>query len=108
MATQAVFPATFDSAVQLQRLATFPQFHVLAWDGDVLYASCSYKVFKMRATSGEFEWAHVGGYRPEWWRGVTSMSRLTSRLVRDGFHALAVHPGGNLIAAVPGAIVTLR
>jgi hypothetical protein len=29
-------------------------------------------------------------------------------LVRDGFHALAVLPSGGLVAAVPGAIVTLR
>jgi hypothetical protein len=28
--------------------------------------------------------------------------------VRDGFHALAVLPAGNIVAAVPGAIATLR
>jgi len=36
------------------------------------------------------------------------MNRLTARLFRDGFHALAVLPSGGLVAAVPGAIVTLR
>jgi hypothetical protein len=50
----------------------------------------------------------VARYEPEWWRILTSSSRLSYRLVRDGFHALAVHPQGNLIAAVPGAIATLR
>jgi hypothetical protein len=33
---------------------------------------------------------------------------LTSRLVRDGFHALAVLPSKAMVAAVPGAIITLR
>jgi hypothetical protein len=108
MATQAVYPATFDSAVHVQRLATFPQFRALAWHGDVLYASRGYGVFKTRANSSPFEWTSVGGYRPEWWRQSTSRSKLSYRLVRDGFHALAVHPGSNLIAAVPGAIVTLQ
>jgi hypothetical protein len=37
---------------------------------------------------------------------VTSTRRLTSRLCRDGFHALALHTSGALVAAVPGAIVT--
>jgi hypothetical protein len=36
------------------------------------------------------------------------MNRLTARLFRDGFHALAAHTSGALIAAVPGAIITLR
>ena len=35
------------------------------------------------------------------------MNGLTARLFRDGFHALAVLPSGGLVAAVPGAIVTL-
>ncbi len=108
MATQAVLSATFDTALQFQKLATFPRMRVLAWDGDVLYASRGYSLFKARATSGLFEWASVGGYRPDWWRQLTSRSKLSYRLVRDGVHALAIHPGGNLIAAVPGAIATLR
>jgi hypothetical protein len=32
---------------------------------------------------------------------------LTSRLFRDGFHALAVLPSGYIVGAVPGAIITL-
>jgi hypothetical protein len=36
------------------------------------------------------------------------MNALTMRLFRDGFHALAVLPSGALVAAVPGAMVTLR
>jgi hypothetical protein len=35
-------------------------------------------------------------------------NRLTARLFRDGFHALAVLPSGGMVAAVPGAILTLR
>jgi hypothetical protein len=35
------------------------------------------------------------------------MSSLTFRLVRDGFHALSVLTSGHLVAAVPGAVITL-
>ena len=45
-------------------------------------------------------------YDPPTWRRMTSRARLSARLVRDGFHALVVHPAGALIGAVPGAIVT--
>jgi hypothetical protein len=36
------------------------------------------------------------------------MNRLSARLFRDGFHALAIHSSGSVIAAVPRAIITLR
>src|SRR5258708_6450889 len=36
------------------------------------------------------------------------MDRFTSRLFRDGFHALATPSSGVVVAAVPGAIITLR
>lgn len=36
------------------------------------------------------------------------MNRLSARLFRDGFHALAVLPSGSLVAAVPGAIISCR
>ena len=35
-------------------------------------------------------------------------NRLTARLFRDGFHALAFLPSAAIIGAVPGSIVTLR
>src|SRR5207244_8020567 len=50
----------------------------------------------------------VATYSPEWRRRISSKAALTSRLFRDGFHALSVLPSGNLVAAVPGAIVTLK
>jgi hypothetical protein len=41
-----------------------------------------------------------------WWRNLTSRHRLTYRLVRDGFHALAILDDLTLVGAVPGALVT--
>jgi hypothetical protein len=38
---------------------------------------------------------------------MTASASLSSRLFRDGFHALAVLPSGHLVAAVAGAIVAL-
>jgi hypothetical protein len=39
-------------------------------------------------------------------RKLSSRTRLSFRLFRDGFHALAILPSKHLIAAVPGAIIT--
>src|SRR5436190_20168696 len=59
-------------------------------------------------TAAKIEWRMVGSYRPQWWRQLTSRQRLSYRLVRDGFHALAITPAGNMVAAAPGAIITLQ
>jgi hypothetical protein len=48
----------------------------------------------------------VGSFHPAWWRGLTASFCLSSRLFRDGFHALAIS-SGYLVGAVAGAIVTL-
>jgi hypothetical protein len=53
------------------------------------------------------EWEHVARHIPGPWRNFSSSWRLTSRLFRDGFHALAILSTGHLVAAVPHAIVTL-
>jgi len=61
----------------------------------------------MSVSPKDIRWENVGDYQPPWWRNVTSSARLTSRLFRDGFHALAVLSSGHLVAAVPHAILTL-
>ena len=108
MATQAVVPRATASPLHIAKVASFPRLRVLAWDKDVLYASRGYTLFKARFSKEPSDWVPVATYKPEWWRRLTNRSRLGYRLVRDGFHALAIHPNGNLIAAVPGAIVTLQ
>ena len=108
MATQAVASPPLAPALQISKIAAFPSMRVLAWDQDVLYASRGYTLLKTRCVGERFDWEPVATYGPEWWRRITNRSRLGYRLVRDGFHALAMHPSGNLIAAVPGAIATLR
>src|SRR5882672_166446 len=94
--------------LSLMCVGRFPGTRVLAWDGDVLYASRGYELVRCRASQSPIIWEQIGNYSPVWWRKVTSTSRLGFRLVRDGFHALAVLPSGELIAAVPGAIAMLR
>src|SRR5689334_3894868 len=105
MATQAASFATAAGALRLECVATFPNLRALAWDGDVLYASRGYELVSGRSPG--FQWRAMGHYRPEWWRNLSSRNRLSFRLVRDGFHALAILPQGNLVAALPGAIATL-
>jgi len=73
-----------------------------------LYASRGYEVLRGIVSNGRFDWQSMGRYRPPAWRSLTSRSKIAFRLVRDGFHALAITSGGGLIGAVPGAIVTLE
>ena len=104
MATRAL--AVEHRTPRLEPAATFPGMRVLAWNHDVLYASRGYRLLSARLSEDEIRWREVAACRPALWRRFTSRSRIASRLVRDGFHALAVSEG-NLIAAVPGAIATL-
>jgi hypothetical protein len=96
----------------LVQLDSFPGLRVLAWHGSVLYASRGYTVLRadLRTTThpASLQWKEVARFHPKWWRRLTASSRLTLRLWRDGFHSLAVLPSGNIVAAVPGAIVTLQ
>src|SRR5437667_2818556 len=91
--------------LRISQVARFPGLRALAWDGNVLYASRGYDLLSAVADENPVRWQTVAKYSPTWWRNLTVRSRLTFRLFRDGFHALAVLSSGHLIAAVPGAIV---
>ena len=90
---------------------------MLAWDGDVLYGCRGYQIVRLRVTPqiGESaEWETVARFRPAWWRNLTSRTTLSYRLVRDGFHALAIlgspfdgqTNGQAMVGVVPGALIT--
>jgi hypothetical protein len=79
----------------------------LAWNDDVLYASRGYTLLRARMNEPRIEWQKVAQYRPAPWRTLSSSMKLSSRLCRDGFHALAVLSSGHLVAAAPNAIVRL-
>ncbi len=91
---------------RLKLIASFSGMHALAWLGDVLYAARGYTLLTLRVIDGQVKQHAVAKYQAPLWRRATSSMPLTFRLVRDGFHALAIQPG-YLIAAVPGAILTL-
>jgi hypothetical protein len=93
--------------LSLSPVASLPRMRALAWNGDELYASRGYKVARVRVIDGRAESTPIAEYEPTWWRKVTASSRLASRALRDGFHALAVLPSGHIVGAVPGAIVSL-
>src|SRR5579859_3388254 len=105
-------PAAQDSILQraLRLVARVPNLRALAWSGNVLYASQGYELRRavIREPSIAVEWQTVAIFRPGWRRTLSVRNRLSSRLFRDGFHALAVLPSGESVAAVPGAIVTLE
>jgi hypothetical protein len=89
----------------LELVATFPNLRALAWNDEQLYASRGYTVLRGRTVGDNFEWEQVAQFRPPSWRLLSSRHRLTFRLVRDGFHALARLSNGSLVGAVPHAIV---
>jgi len=101
------------SKLNLRRIAAWQGIRVLLWDGDVLYGCRGYQIVRLRLhpqISQSEEWEAMAGFRPAWWRNLTSRTPLTYRLVRDGFHALAILAGQTedptLVGAVPGALVT--
>jgi hypothetical protein len=98
---------------ELALVARFPRLRALAWSGDYLYASRGYQLLRTEISqakipSTELPLQPVASFRPAWWRHGSAAMRLSSRLFRDGFHALAILPSGGIVGAVPGAIVTLR
>ncbi len=105
----AAHPLAADPNPALTRVTRFPGLRALAWSGDVLYASRGYELLRARIHSfSDVGWTTLGRFRAPWNRRLSACSRLSARLFRDGFHALAILRSGALVAAVPGAIVTLR
>ncbi len=98
--------AAATSSVSIRRLASYRGIRVLAWDSDVLYACRRYEILRLQVAREGAQWERVAKFPPAWWRELTSRNRLSYRLVRDGFHALAVLGDGVLVGAVPGAIAT--
>ncbi len=93
----------------LARAARFARIRALAWSGEDLYAASGYQLLRARMQNPQsVTWEPVAQFQPTWRRRLSVMNRLTSRLFRDGFHALAVLSSGGLVAAVPGAIITRR
>ncbi len=100
-------PPNAARALKLACVARVPRLRVLAWSGDQLLASRGYSLLRSYPARDPHHWEEVARFAPPRWRRLTSRSHLASRLVRDGFHALAVLPSGHLVAAAPGAIATL-
>jgi hypothetical protein len=103
--TETPVAVAASSALKLRRVAAWHGIRVLAWEGDVLYGCRGYRIVGLQAGKGS-EWKAVARFRPAWWRNFTSRNTLSYRLVRDGFHALAVLDDLSMVGAVPGALVT--
>lgn len=100
----------YEQSWSLTRAARFPGLRALAWSGDQLYASRGYHLLsaKIEISTDNLAWQPVAQFHPAFKRRLSVTTRITARLFRDGFHALAVLPSGGLVAAVAGAIVTAR
>jgi hypothetical protein len=100
-------PVPASPGLTLIPVARYPGMRPLLWKGDVLYAARGYQLLRARIDETGIAWKTAGRYHPVWWRRLGARSRLASRLFREGFHALALLSSGELIAAVPGAILSL-
>jgi hypothetical protein len=107
--TETSVAAAAPPALKLRKVAAWRGIRVLTWDGDLLYGCRGYQIIRLRVGLGA-EWEVVTNFRPAWWRNLTSRAALSYRLMRDGFHALALPRGepndGAMVGAVPGALVT--
>jgi phosphoribosyl-AMP cyclohydrolase len=113
-------PVTVDasSALKLRRAAAWRGIRVLAWDSDILYGGRGYQIVRLQTQQvdrrhiGEpAAWEAVASFRPVWWRSLTSRTAMSYRLMRDGYHALAILNNRQtndrtMVGAVPGALVT--
>ena len=107
MAARACFAPSPD--LKLSLLASFPRTRALTWQDRALYVSSGYQLRRVDFDpQNGFVSSHVAEYHPGSLRSLTSRSRLASRFLRDGFHALTVLSSGHLIAAVPHAIARLE
>ena len=91
--------------LRLSPVAAFRGMRALLWHGKALYTCRGYEVYRVQPAPRRFEWELVGRFCPAWWRCLSSSHDLAARLFRDGFHCLAQLPSGDLVGAVPGAIV---
>jgi hypothetical protein len=92
----------------LKPFAAFPGIRALLWRGNHLYASRGYSLYETDVTAPDLNWQLVAHASATPLRSLTSRMRLSSRLLRDGFHTLAALSSGHLVAAVPGAILILH
>lgn len=103
-----ISPTNQKRELSVTRVACFPGMRALAWSGDVLYVSRGYDVLRARMQDpANPAWQRVAAFTPDFRRRISVANRLSARLFRDGFHALAALPSGGLVAAVPGAIVAV-
>ena len=109
MTVHEATPGSQSDVLNVVLVATFPRLRALSWNDDWLYASRGYSLLRARMNPNAvaIEWQPVALYAPAWWRNLSAASQLGFRLFRDGFHALATLTSGHMVAAVPGAILTL-
>jgi hypothetical protein len=121
--TETPVAAAACTGLSLRRVATWRGIRVLTWDGDVLYGCRGYQIVRLQTGENSTgknqvkttkDWEVLARYRSVWWRNLTSHNTLGYRLMRDGFHALAILGGSlddqindqTIVGAVPGAVVT--
>jgi hypothetical protein len=110
MPTQAIIPATPTGTPKLTPVARFSGLRVLCWNQGELFVSRGYELLKSRLSPhnpSSLIWERVGRFNPGLPRSCSSSVRLSARLFREGFHALAVLPSGHVVGAVPDRIITL-
>lgn len=78
--------------MELRLIKKFEGFRVLTWHRDYLYASRGYSLFRVKGenllNNSDTKWEGVGFFKQNLLRDLASKNRITSRLLRTGFHSL--------------------
>jgi len=99
------------SQLSLTLIATFPEFRVLTWHNNYLYAAKKYTLFRIKEKDlleKKTNWEKVAFFRPGMLRKIASSMRLSQRLLRIGFHHLEVFPDKRMITILDKAIAVLE
>jgi len=99
--------------MNIRLIGEYPGFRVLSWHEGYLYASRSYRLYRLKVESSKLkvekasDWEEVGFYRPDWLRRLAAKNRFSSRLLRSGFHAVCFLPTGRIVAILAKALAVL-
>jgi hypothetical protein len=98
--------------ISLSHIFRIKNFRVLLWHNDHLYGSRRYSLHKIEVRKlledQQIKIEKIGEFMPDIFHGLSSRSRLLSRLTRTGFHGLEILKDGKLVAVLSKHIAILE
>lgn len=100
-----------ENNLKIRKIARLPNLLALGWEGDYLYASRGYKVYRINIkdvslTNAPLE--NAGFFRADFVRKIASGNIILKRLLRLGFHTIRFLPDSRIIGIAAKNIVVLE